>query len=162
MSKELPLPFYPRRRCSRAVMVGKVGIGGEDPVRVQSMLTCDTMDTAACVRDSIALADVGCEIVRITAPTVKDARNLEAIRDELRSKGCDVPLVADIHFKPEAALESAKWVEKVPIRRSSLCANTPTTNMRRKSAASARSSRRWSNFAKSAASPCASGRTTAR
>ena len=115
MSKELPLPFYPRRRRSRAVMVGKVGIGGEDPVRVQSMLTCDTMDTAACVRDSIALADVGCEIVRITAPTVKDARNLEAIRDELRSKGCDVPLVADIHFKPEAALESAKWVEKVRV-----------------------------------------------
>jgi (E)-4-hydroxy-3-methylbut-2-enyl-diphosphate synthase len=73
------------------------------------------MDTAACVRDSIALADVGCEIVRITAPTVKDARNLEAIRDELRAKGCDVPLVADIHFKPEAALESAKWVEKVRV-----------------------------------------------
>jgi len=112
---ELPSPFYPHRRRSRTVMVGKVGIGGEDPVRVQSMLTCDTMDTAACVRDSIALADVGCEIVRITAPTVKDARNLEAIRDGLRSKGCEVPLVADIHFKPEAALESAKWVEKVRV-----------------------------------------------
>ena len=84
-------------------------------MRVQSMLTCDTMDTEACVRDSIALADVGCEIVRITAPTVKDARNLEPIRDALRARGCDVPLVADIHFKPEAALESAKWVEKVRV-----------------------------------------------
>ena len=115
MPSELPPPFYPERRRSRAVRVGKVGIGGEAPVRVQSMLTCDTMDTEACVRDSIALADVGCEIVRITAPTVKDARNLEAIRDELRSKGCGVPLVADIHFKPEAALESAKWVEKVRV-----------------------------------------------
>ncbi len=95
--------------------VGRTAIGGENPVRVQSMLTCDTMDTAACVRDSVALAEVGCEIVRITAPTVKDARNLEAIRDGLREQGCDVPLVADIHFKPEAALESAKWVDKVRV-----------------------------------------------
>jgi (E)-4-hydroxy-3-methylbut-2-enyl-diphosphate synthase len=92
-----------------------VGLGGGNPVRVQSMLTCDTMDTAACVRDSLALAEAGCEIVRITAPTVKDARNLQAIRDELRARGCDVPLVADIHFKPEAAMESAKWVEKVRV-----------------------------------------------
>jgi (E)-4-hydroxy-3-methylbut-2-enyl-diphosphate synthase len=115
MSSELPPPFYPERRRSRAVRVGSTGIGGENPVRVQSMLTCDTMDTEACVRDSIALADVGCEIVRITAPTVKDARNLEPIRDALRARGCDVPLVADIHFKPEAALESAKWVEKVRV-----------------------------------------------
>ena len=115
MSSELPPPFYPERRRSRAVRVGSTGIGGENPVRVQSMLTCDTMDTEACVRDSVALADVGCEIVRITAPTVKDARNLEPIRDALRSRGCNVPLVADIHFKPEAALESAKWVEKVRV-----------------------------------------------
>ena len=115
MSSELTSPFYPERRPSRAVRVGSTGIGGENPVRVQSMLTCDTMDTEACVRDSIALADVGCEIVRITAPTVKDARNLEPIRDALRARGCNVPLVADIHFKPEAALESAKWVEKVRV-----------------------------------------------
>ena len=115
MSSELPSPFYPERRPSRTVRVGSTGIGGENPVRVQSMLTCDTMDTEACVRDSIALADVGCEIVRITAPTAKDARNLEPIRDALRSRGCNVPLVADIHFKPEAALESAKWVEKVRV-----------------------------------------------
>ena len=115
MSSELPPPFYPERRRSRAVRVGSTGIGGENPVRVQSMLTCDTMDTEACVRDSVALANVGCEIVRITAPTVKDARNLEPIRDTLRARGCDVPLVADIHFKPEAALESAKWVEKVRV-----------------------------------------------
>jgi (E)-4-hydroxy-3-methylbut-2-enyl-diphosphate synthase len=115
MTRDLPAPFYPRRRPSRAVRVGQVGIGGDNPVRVQSMLTCDTMDTAACVRDTVELAAAGCEIVRITAPTVKDARNLEAIRDGLRARGCDVPLVADIHFKPDAALESAKWVEKVRI-----------------------------------------------
>lgn len=112
---ELPLPFYPERRRSRAVQVGKVGVGGDNLVRVQSMITCDTMDTAASVAESRALAEAGCEIVRITAPTVKDARNLEAIRDGLRARGCDVPLVADIHFKPDAALESAKWVDKVRV-----------------------------------------------
>ena len=115
MTSPLPAPFFAERRRSREVKVGQVGLGGDNPVRVQSMLTCDTMDTEACVRDSVALADVGCEIVRITAPTVKDARNLEPIRDALRARGCDVPLVADIHFKPEAALESAKWVEKVRV-----------------------------------------------
>lgn len=112
---DLPPPFFPARRKTREVRVGDVGIGGDNPVRVQSMLTCDTMDSGACVRDSLALAEAGCEIVRITAPTVKDARNLEAIRDGLRALGCTVPLVADIHFKPEAAMEAAKWMEKVRI-----------------------------------------------
>jgi (E)-4-hydroxy-3-methylbut-2-enyl-diphosphate synthase len=106
---------YSGRRPSREVKTGRTAIGGENPVRVQSMLTSDTMDTAACVKETLGLAQVGCEIVRITAPTVKDARNLEAIRDALHAAGCDVPLVADIHFKPEAALEAAKWVDKVRI-----------------------------------------------
>ena len=106
---------YPGRRPSREVKTGRTAIGGENPVRVQSMLTSDTMDTAACVKETLGLAQAGCEIVRITAPTVKDARNLEAIRDTLHAAGCDVPLVADIHFKPEAALEAAKWVDKVRI-----------------------------------------------
>lgn len=110
-----PLPVYPGRRRSREVKVGPVGVGGDNPVRVQSMLTCDTMDTEACVRDTAELLEAGCEIVRITAPTVKDARNLEHIRDGLRARGCGVPLVADIHFKPDAAMESAKWVEKVRV-----------------------------------------------
>lgn len=103
------------RRPSRAVRVGRTAMGGENPVRVQSMLTSDTMDTDACVKESLGLAGVGCEVVRITAPTVKDARNLQNIRDALRSSGCDVPLVADIHFKPEAAMEAALWVDKVRI-----------------------------------------------
>ncbi|MBE2179654.1 MAG: (E)-4-hydroxy-3-methylbut-2-enyl-diphosphate synthase [Chthoniobacterales bacterium] len=115
MTQKLPAPLFPERRRSREVRVGRVGVGGDNPVRIQSMLTCDTMDTAACVRDTAALAEAGCEIVRITAPTVKDARNLEAIRDELGRMGCEVPLVADIHFKPEAAMESAKWVDKVRV-----------------------------------------------
>src|SRR5438105_6985064 len=96
-------------------MIGKVGIGGANPVRVQSMITCDTMDTEMSIQQTIELANVGCEIVRITAPAVKDARNLENIVKGLRERGYDVPIVADIHFKPEAALEAAKWVDKVRI-----------------------------------------------
>jgi (E)-4-hydroxy-3-methylbut-2-enyl-diphosphate synthase len=103
------------RRVTREVMVGGVGIGGDNPVRVQSMITCDTMDTEASVQQTFELAEAGCEIVRITAPTVKDARNLEHIIKGLRSRGCWVPIVADIHFKPEAAMEAARWVDKVRI-----------------------------------------------
>ena len=103
------------RRQSREVKVGSVGIGGENPVRVQSMITCDTMDTAASVQQTVDLANVGSEIVRITAPTVKDARNLELIKQGLAAVGCAVPIVADIHFKPDAAMEAARWVEKVRV-----------------------------------------------
>ncbi|PYJ89243.1 MAG: 4-hydroxy-3-methylbut-2-en-1-yl diphosphate synthase, partial [Verrucomicrobia bacterium] len=108
-----PLRYH--RRATREVRVGNVGVGGDNPIRVQSMITCDTMDTEASIHQTIELADAGCEIVRITAPTVKDARNLENIVKGLRERGCDVPIVADIHFKPEAAMEAAKWVEKVRI-----------------------------------------------
>src|SRR2546422_11135687 len=108
-------PFAYERRVARDVMVGNVGIGGDNPIRVQSMITCDTMDTEASIHQTIELADAGCEIVRITAPTVKDARNLENIVKGLRESCCDAPIVADIHFKPDAAMEAAKWVEKVRI-----------------------------------------------
>jgi len=110
---ENPLQYH--RRATREVRVGNVGIGGNNPIRVQSMITCDTMDTEASIQQTIELANVGCEIVRITAPTVKDSRNLENIVKGLRDRGCEVPTVADIHFKPEAAMEAAKWVEKVRI-----------------------------------------------
>src|SRR5438067_715379 len=108
-------PFVYQRRLTREVKVGNVGIGGANPIRVQSMITCDTMETQASIAQTIELAAAGCEIVRITAPTVKDARNLEHILKGLRDRGCAVPIVADIHFKPEAALEAAKWVDKVRI-----------------------------------------------
>src|SRR6476660_10451808 len=108
-------PFSYQRRISREVRVGNVGVGGDNPIRVQSMITCDTMDTEASIAQTIELAEVGCEIVRITAPAVKDAANLEKIVLGLRQRGCEVPIVADIHFKPEAAMEAAKWVEKVRI-----------------------------------------------
>jgi (E)-4-hydroxy-3-methylbut-2-enyl-diphosphate synthase len=94
---------------------GGVIIGGNHPVVKQSMLTCDTMDTAECVKQTLELVAVGCQIVRITAPTVKDAANLENIVRELHTRGCFVPIVADIHFKPDAAMEAIKWVEKVRV-----------------------------------------------
>ena len=103
------------RRATRVVMVGNVGIGGNHPVRVQSMITSDTRDTPACVAEVLGLAEAGCEIVRITAQTRIYAANLENIAREVRAAGCAVPLVADIHFKPDAALEAAKWVEKVRV-----------------------------------------------
>ena len=108
-------PFFYRRRPTREVKVGNIGVGGNNTIRLQSMITCHTMDTEMSIQQTIELANVGCEIVRITAPTVKDARNLEHIVKGLRARGCDVPIVADIHFKPEAAMEAAKWVDKVRI-----------------------------------------------
>ena len=113
-------PFVRERRLTREVVVGDparggVILGGHHPVVVQSMLTCDTMDTAECVKQTLELVAVGCQIVRITAPTVKDAANLKNIVAELRAQGCLVPIVADIHFKPDAAMEAARWVEMVRI-----------------------------------------------
>src|ERR1700716_3182099 len=108
-------PLAYRRRKTRQVKVGDVGVGGDNPIRVQSMITCDTMDTEMSIQQTIELANVGCEIVRITAPTVKDSRNLEHIVKGLRARGCDVPIVADIHFKPDAAMEAAKRDDKVRI-----------------------------------------------
>jgi (E)-4-hydroxy-3-methylbut-2-enyl-diphosphate synthase len=107
--------FSYKRRKSREIMVGNVGVGGDNPIRVQSMITSDTRDTEACVKQVLDLAEAGCEIVRITAQTKKYAANLENIRDGVRAAGCDVPLVADIHFKPDAAFEAAKWVEKIRV-----------------------------------------------
>lgn len=108
------LYHYSRRR-TRIVTVGNVAIGGDNPVRVQSMLTSDTRDTEACVQEALGLVAAGCEIVRVTAQTRVFAANLEHIKAGLLAAGCDMPLVADIHFKPDAAMEAARWVEKVRI-----------------------------------------------
>src|SRR2546430_13348022 len=86
-----------RRRVTREVRVGNVGVGGNNPIRVQSMITCDTMDTEMSIQQTIELTNVGCEIVRITAPTVKDSRNLENIVKGLRARGCDVPKIGRAH-----------------------------------------------------------------
>jgi len=113
-------PFFFQRRKAREIVVGNPAnggfvMGGAHPVVMQSMLTCDTMDTAECVKQTLELVEVGCQLVRITAPTVKDAANLQSIVVELRKRGCLVPIVADIHFKPEAAMEAVKWVEVVRV-----------------------------------------------
>jgi len=113
-------PFFYHRRKTREVVIGNparggVIIGGNHPVVKQSMLTCDTMDTAESVKQTLDLVAVGCQLVRITAPTVKDAANLQNIVAELHQRGCYVPIVADIHFKPEAAMEAVKWVEVVRV-----------------------------------------------
>ena len=104
------------RRPTLEVMVGSVGVGGNHPVRLQSMTTSDTQDIAATVRQSIALAEVGCEIVRITAPNVAAARCLQEIRAQLDAAGFrQIPLVADIHFLPSAAMEAVEHVEKIRV-----------------------------------------------
>lgn len=109
-------PWYTyQRRRTHVVMVGNVAVGGDNPIRVQSMTTTPTLDTDATVAQVERLVQAGCEIVRITAPTVKEARNLGEIKRRLRARGVTVPLVADIHFSPEAALEAAEHVEKVRI-----------------------------------------------
>jgi (E)-4-hydroxy-3-methylbut-2-enyl-diphosphate synthase len=108
-------PFRPRRRPTRVVRVGDVAIGGDNPIRIQSMTNTDTMDTRATVDQVAALARAGCEIVRVTAPSIRDAENLREIRRELEGRGVRVPLVADIHFTPNAAMIAAEVVEKVRI-----------------------------------------------
>ena len=113
-------PYRYQRRQTREVVIGDptrggVIIGGQHPVVMQSMLTCDTMDTAESVKQTLDLVAVGCQLVRITAPSVKDAANLQHIVAELHKRGCFVPIVADIHFKPEAAMEAVKWVEVVRV-----------------------------------------------
>jgi len=104
-----------QRFLTREVKVGSVGVGGNNPIRIQSMTTTDTMDTEATVAQSIRMIDAGCEIVRITAPSKKEAENLANIKNELRQRGYNTPLVADIHFTPNAAEIAATIVEKVRI-----------------------------------------------
>ncbi|WP_224995014.1 (E)-4-hydroxy-3-methylbut-2-enyl-diphosphate synthase [Cesiribacter sp. SM1] len=103
------------RRLSREVYIGDLPMGGLNPIRVQSMTTIDTMDTRGSVEQTIRMVEAGCEYVRITAPSLKEAQNLGEIRKELRRRGYTVPLIADIHFTPNAAELAARLVEKVRI-----------------------------------------------
>ncbi|MBY0434148.1 MAG: flavodoxin-dependent (E)-4-hydroxy-3-methylbut-2-enyl-diphosphate synthase, partial [Cyclobacteriaceae bacterium] len=103
------------RRKSREVNIGGVPLGGNNPIRVQSMTTVDTMDTLGSVEQTIRMVEAGCEYVRITAPSIKEAQNLAEIKKELRARGYTVPLIADIHFTPNAAELAARIVEKVRV-----------------------------------------------
>jgi (E)-4-hydroxy-3-methylbut-2-enyl-diphosphate synthase len=108
------LDHYARRK-SVEVNIGGVPLGGDNPIRIQSMTTVDTMDTKGSVEQSIRMIDAGCEYVRLTAPSIKEAENLKNIKAELKQRGYDTPLVADIHFTPNAAEAAAHYVEKVRI-----------------------------------------------
>jgi (E)-4-hydroxy-3-methylbut-2-enyl-diphosphate synthase len=103
------------RFLTREVTIGHIPMGANNPIRIQSMTTTDTMDTIGTVEQTIRMVDAGCEYVRITAPSVKEAKNLALIKKELMVRGYDVPLIADIHFTPNAAEEAARIVEKVRI-----------------------------------------------
>ena len=112
-------PYRYQRRSTREIVIAnsqqEVRLGAESPIVYQSMITSDTLDTEACVEQTLDLAAVDCQLVRITAQTARHAANLEHISKALREKGCHVPLVADIHFKPDAAMEAVKWVEVVRV-----------------------------------------------
>src|SRR5712675_46953 len=108
-------PFFWQRRVTREVKVGSVGVGGDNAIRAQTMLISDTMNTDACVKEAIPIIEAGCELLRITAPSINDAKNLKNIVAELRKRGLNTPIVADIHFIPAAAMEAAEWCEKVRI-----------------------------------------------
>ena len=96
------------RLKTKEVKVGNIGIGGSNPIRIQSMTTTNTMDTEATVNESIRMINAGCELVRITAPSRKEAENLQNIKNELLKRGYNTPLVADIHYTPKAAEIAAK------------------------------------------------------
>lgn len=100
---------------TRVVKIGELELGGDNPIRIQSMTTTDTMNTHATVEQSIRMIEAGCEVVRITAPSQKEAKNLENIKNELRKRGYNTPICADIHFKPDAAEIAARIVEKVRV-----------------------------------------------
>ncbi|NOT73841.1 MAG: (E)-4-hydroxy-3-methylbut-2-enyl-diphosphate synthase [Cyclobacteriaceae bacterium] len=103
------------RRKTREVNIGGIPMGGTNPIRIQSMTTIDTMDTKGSVEQTIRMVEAGCEYVRITAPSIKEAQNLAEIKKELRARGYNVPLIADIHFTPNAAELAARIVEKVRV-----------------------------------------------
>jgi (E)-4-hydroxy-3-methylbut-2-enyl-diphosphate synthase len=103
------------RFITREVTIGDVPMGGHNPIRIQSMTTTDTMDTLGTVEQTIRMVNAGCEYVRITAPSIKEANNLAEIKKQLRARGYNVPLVADIHFTPNAAEVAARIVEKVRV-----------------------------------------------
>ena len=108
-------PYQQIRLRATEVQIGDLHLGGEHPIRVQSMTTADTMDTDASVEESVRMLEAGCELVRLTAPSKSEAENLNAIKRALMERGFNQPLVADIHFTPNAAEIAAKYVEKVRV-----------------------------------------------
>ena len=107
--------FNRKRYPTREITVGKIKMGGSQPIRIQSMTTTDTMDTQKSIEQSIRMIDAGCELVRLTAPSIKEAKNMGVIKNQLNDMGYHAPLVADIHFTPNAAEVAAQLMEKVRV-----------------------------------------------
>ena len=101
------------RLATRVVNIGNLPLGGSNPIRIQSMTTTDTMNTDATVEQSIRIFDAGADYVRITAPSVKEAENLLNIKNEFKERGCDKPLIADIHYQPKAAEVAATYINQI-------------------------------------------------
>ena len=126
------------RRKTREVTIGEIPMGANHPIRVQSMTTTDTMDTLKTVEQSIRMIEAGCEYVRITAPSLNEAQNLQNIKDELKRRGYSTPLIADIHFTPNAAEIAANGVMQVagdllaqtPQLMTPMLANSPSRSIR--------------------------------
>src|SRR5437868_15541063 len=104
-----------KRLPTKEVKIGDLLLGNFHPIRVQTMTTTDTMDTLATVEQSIRMIKAGCELVRITAPSLNEAKNLEEIKKQLKARGYNTPICADIHFTPNAAEWAARVVEKVRV-----------------------------------------------
>lgn len=104
-----------KRFLTREVKIGDLLMGAHHPIRIQSMTTTDTMDTKGTVEQSVRMIDAGCELVRITAPSLNEAKNLEVIKKELKARGYNTPICADIHFTPNAAEWAARIIEKVRV-----------------------------------------------
>ena len=107
--------FQPLRRPTRTVYVGDVPVGGDHPIRVQSMTTTYTHDVEGTLGQIERLVAAGCEIVRVTVPTMKDAQALPEIRERMRAQGLNVPIVADIHFSPKLAMLAVEHVDKIRV-----------------------------------------------
>ncbi|MDP1880573.1 MAG: flavodoxin-dependent (E)-4-hydroxy-3-methylbut-2-enyl-diphosphate synthase, partial [Parachlamydiaceae bacterium] len=115
MKKYCESIYQTKRFPTRVVMVGNIAVGGNNPIRIQSMTTSSTRDIEATIEQSIRLADAGCEIVRVTVQGMKEAEACEHIKNGLVQRGYNIPLVADIHFYPPAAMSVVDFVDKVRI-----------------------------------------------
>jgi len=107
--------MFPNRRHTNTVTIGDLKIGGTEPIRIQSMLTSDTTDIEACIREISRLNEVGCEIIRLTVPNQKSVESLYSIKSEMIKRGINCPIVADVHFNPQLAINACEFVEKVRI-----------------------------------------------
>ena len=104
-----------KRRVSTVAQVGNIGIGGNHPIRIQSMTTTNTMDTEGCVEQAVRIIEAGGELVRLTTQGTREAENMKNIRDGLRARGYQTPLVADVHFNAKVADVAAHYCEKVRV-----------------------------------------------